>query len=188
MFFGNIGLAKIKSWVKISSYRDALVWFSFGSCSHSVLSSPFSGSGLVLWLVGLVDVGNLWNQRIIWVGIGQQGTDGEENLGDGECWRPLFLQDIKANRSIGVNIWVVDSCGEVDLGWFEWVVSWEVDVQEVNTTGIRWIIWSHDGSLPVILILLINWSGGAVGWWILSKIDEFFLNSLDGRHCIWLIY
>ena len=114
-----------------------MVWFSFGSCSHSVLSSPFSGSGLVFYLVGLVDVGNLWNQRIIWVGIAQQGTDGEENLRDSECWRPLFLQDIKANGSIGVDIWVVDSCGEVDLGWFEWVVSWEVDVQEVNTSGIR---------------------------------------------------
>ena len=48
--------------------------------SHSVLSSPLSGSGLVLGLVSLVDVGDLWHQRIIWVGIGQQGADGEDNL------------------------------------------------------------------------------------------------------------
>jgi hypothetical protein len=136
MLFGNTGWLRSKEEL-ISSYRDALVWFSFGLRSHGVLSSPFSGSCLILYLVGLVDVGNLWNQRIIWVGIGQQGTDGEENLGDGECWGPLFLQDIKADGSIGVDIWVVDSCGEVDLGWLEWVVSWEVDVQEVNTTGIR---------------------------------------------------
>ena len=152
--------------------------------SHGVLSSPFSGSGLILWLVGLVDVSDLWNKRIIWVGITQQGTDWEENLGDGECWWPLLLQDIQADWSVGVDVWMVDSCGEVDLGWLEWVVSWEMDVQEVDTSGIRRIIWSHDGCLPVILVFLINWSSGAVGGWIFTEIDEFFLNSLDGWHLL----
>jgi len=54
--------------------------------SHGVLSSPLSGSSLVFGLVGLVDVGDLWHQRIIWVGIGQEGTDGQEHLRDGEGW------------------------------------------------------------------------------------------------------
>ena len=54
--------------------------------SHGVLSSPFSGGGLVLGLVGLVDVSDLWHQRIIWVGISEQGTDREENLRDSQRW------------------------------------------------------------------------------------------------------
>ena len=54
--------------------------------SHGVLSGPLSGSGLVLGLVRLVDVGDLWHQRIIWVGVGQQGTDGQEHLGDCQGW------------------------------------------------------------------------------------------------------
>jgi len=92
----------------------------------------------------------------------------------------LFLQDIKADRPIGVDVWVIDSCGEVDLGWFEWVIGWEMDVQEVDTSGIWRVIWSHDGSLPVILILLIDWTSRAVSGWIFTKIDKFFLDSLDG--------
>jgi len=90
----------------------------------------------MLCSVGLVDLSNLWHQRIIWVGISQQGTDGEENLGDGQSWGPLLLKDIEADGSIGVDVGVVDSRGEVDLWWLEWVVSWEVDVQEVDTTSV----------------------------------------------------
>ena len=75
---------------------------------------------------------------------------------------------------------MVDSCGEVDLGWLEWVIGGEMDVQKINTSSVRGVIWSHDGSLPVVWILLIDWSGGAVGGWILTKVDEFLLNSLDG--------
>ena len=163
-----------------------MLFSDFGSSlSHGVFSSPLSSGGLIFCLVGLVDMSNLWDKRIIWVGIGQKGTDGEKNLGDGECWRPLILEDIQTDGTIGVDVWVIDSCGEVNLGWLEWVVSWEMDVQEVNTTGIRRVIWSHDGCLPVILVLLVDWSGRAVGGWIFSKINEFFLNSLDGRHMLY---
>ena len=146
--------------------------------SHSVLSSPLSGSCLILWLVSLVDMSNLWHKGIIWVGIGQQGGDGEQHLGDGECWGPLILEDVQADGSIGVDIWMVDSSGEVDLGWLEWVIGWEMNVQEKDSSGVRGIIWAHNGGLPMVLILLIEWSGRAVGGWIFTKIDEFLLNSL----------
>ena len=69
----------------------------FNVCSHGILSRPLSGSGLVLWLVGLVDLGDLWHERIIWVWVREQGTNGKEYLGDGQCWRPLLLQDVEAN-------------------------------------------------------------------------------------------
>ena len=75
---------------------------------------------------------------------------------------------------------MVDSCGEVDLSWLERVVGGEMDVQEINTSSVRRIIWAHDGGLPVVWILLVDWTGGAVGWWVLSKIDELLLNSFDG--------
>ena len=69
-------------------------------CSHSILSSPFSGSCLVFSLVSLVDLGNFWHQRIIWVGVSQQGADGEENLGDGQSWGPLLLEDIETDGTV----------------------------------------------------------------------------------------
>jgi len=62
-------------------------WASYEfACSHGIFSSPFSSGGFILWLIGLVDVSDLWNQRIVWVGITQQGADGEQDLGDGKSW------------------------------------------------------------------------------------------------------
>jgi len=152
--------------------------------SHGILSSPLSGSSLVFWLVSLVDLSDLWHQRIIWVWIGQQRTDGQEDLWDGQGWGPLFLEDIQADRTIGVDVWMIDPGCEVDLRWLERVVSWEMDVQEEHTTSVWRVIWSHDGGLPMVLILLIDWASRAVGGWVLTKIDKFLLNSFDCRHLL----
>ena len=74
---------------------------------------------------------------------------------------------------------MVDSRGEVDLRWLERIVCREMDVQEVDTSGVWRVFWSHDGGLPVVLVLLVDWSGRAVGWWVLTKVDKFFLDSLN---------
>ena len=155
--------------------------------SHGVLSTPFSGRCLIFGLVSLIDMGNLWHKRIVGVGICEKRTDGEQHLGDGQCWRPLLFQNVQTDGTIGVDVWVVDPGGEIKLSRLERIVCREVDVEEENSTSIGRIIWSHDGSLPVILVLLVDWSSGAVGGWIFSKVDEFFLNSLDGRHLLTLL-
>jgi len=147
--------------------------------SHSVLASPFSGGSLILRAIGLVDVSDLRYERIVRVGVSQQGADWEQNLGDGQGRWPLVLQDIKANATIWVNVGMVDPGSEVALGWLEGVVSWEVDVQEEHTSSIRRIIRAHDGCLPVILVFLVNWSSWAVSGWVLAKIDKFLLDSLE---------
>ena len=54
---------------------------------------------------------------------------------------------------------MVDPRGEVDLRRLERVVSREMNVEEEHSARIWRIVWTHDGSLPVILILLINWTG-----------------------------
>ena len=74
---------------------------------------------------------------------------------------------------------MVDSRGEVKLCWLEWVIRGEMDVQEVDTSGVGGVIWTHDGGLPVVRIFLVDWTGGAVGWWVLAEVDELFLNSFD---------
>ena len=51
----------------------------FGS-SHGILLRPAAGCRLVLGPIRLVHVGNLGNKGIIRVGIGQQGTDREQDL------------------------------------------------------------------------------------------------------------
>ena len=53
--------------------------------SHGIFAGPLTSSRLVLGAVLLEDIGDIGHKRIIGVGISQQGTDGEEHLGDGEC-------------------------------------------------------------------------------------------------------
>ena len=36
----------------------------------------------LLLTVCFVDAGDLWNQRVVWVGVTEQGADGEEHCGD----------------------------------------------------------------------------------------------------------
>ena len=90
----------------------------------------------MLCLVRFVNLSNLRHQRIIRVRVGHQGADREEHLGDGKCWRPLLLQDIQTDGTVRVHIAMIDSCSKVDLGWLEWVICGEMDVQEKYATGI----------------------------------------------------
>lgn len=76
---------------------------------------------------------------------------------------------------------MVDSGGEVALRWLEGVVSREVDVEEEHSTSVGRVIRSHDGSLPVVLILLINRSSRAVGWRVLAEVDKLLLDSLKSH-------
>ena len=82
---------------------------------------------------------------------------------------------------------MVDTGGEGDLGRLEWVVGWEMNIQEVNSTSIWRVIWSHDGSLPMELIFLIEWSSRAVGGRVLSEVDEFFLDPSKSHSIVFLI-
>ena len=150
--------------------------------SHSIFSSPFSCSGFEFCFVILVDLSNLWNQRIIWVSISQKRADWKKYLWNCESWWPLFLENVQTDWTIWIDVWMVDSRCEVDLCWLEGIVSGEVDVEEEDSTRVWRIIWSHDGCLPMIRILLINWSSWAVCRWVLSKIDKLLLNSLDSWH------
>ena len=74
---------------------------------------------------------------------------------------------------------MVNSRGEVALGRLEGVVSREVDVQEVNTTSVGRIIGSHDGSLPVVLVLQIGGASGAVSRWVLPQVNKLLFDSSE---------
>lgn len=39
----------------------------------------------------------------------------------------MVSQNVKANAAIRVDVGMIDTCGEVDLGWLEWVVGGEMD-------------------------------------------------------------
>lgn len=95
---------------------------------HGVLRSPLPSCTVVPGPVRFQKLGNIGDQRIIGIGISQERTNGEQDLTNSQSRTPLVLEDIQANSSIGIDVTVVDSRGEVDLGRFEWVIGRKVNV------------------------------------------------------------
>lgn len=122
------------------------------------LFGPFFSSCLVLGPVGLVDLGDLWHQGVIRVGVSQQRRNGEQHFGDCQSRRPLVLQNIKTDGAVGIDIGVVDFGGEIALGRPEGVVSGETDIEEEDTSRIGAVFRTHNGGLPMELVS-VDWAG-----------------------------
>lgn len=52
--------------------------------SHSVLACPFTSSSFVALFIFLETLSDFGDERIIRVGVSEQGADGEEHLRDGQ--------------------------------------------------------------------------------------------------------
>ena len=130
--------------------------------SHRKSLGPFTGGVVMGCEVTLVEVRNLGHQGIVRVRVSQQRADGEEDLGDREGGRPLVLQDIKADGSIRIYIAVVNFRRERHLGRLEWIVGREGNIEEKDAAGVGRVFGTHDGSLPVELILLVGGTSTAV--------------------------
>ena len=113
----------------------------------------------MLCLIALENVGNLRDERVIWVGVSQERADGEEHLGDGECGRPLVFEDVEADRSIAVDVHVINFRRERNLRRLEGIVGREVDVQEEHTLMVRGVLGAHDRRLPVELVRFVSGAG-----------------------------
>lgn len=114
-----------------------------------VLAGVLPSSSLVASEIGLVETGNLRHERVIRIGVCEEGADGEEDLADGERRRPRILQDVQADPALFVHVWVVDGSHEADFGRFEGVVGGEVDVEDEDAAGVGAVTRAEDDGLPV---------------------------------------
>lgn len=65
------------------------------------------------------------DERVLRVGVGEQGANRQQDFGDGERGGPLVFQDVQADGAGRVDVAVVDARFERDLrreGGCEWVV------------------------------------------------------------------
>ena len=53
-----------------------------------------------------------------------------DTFGDGQGRAPLVSQNVEAYATVGVDVWVVDTRSEINLGRLEWVVGREVYGEE----------------------------------------------------------
>jgi hypothetical protein len=74
-----------------------------------------------------------------WFGPGlppEGGAKTEHTFGHCQRRAPLVSENVEADAAVGVDVGVVDSRGEVDLGRLEGIVGREVDSQEENAPSI----------------------------------------------------
>ena len=105
-------------------------------------------------LLPIVDVlgGDAADQGVAGVAVGEEGADGEENLGDRQGRGPLGAEDVQADGPVRVDVWMVNTSGEGELGRLEWIVRGEVDVEEKHPT-LKWgVCRTKNGGLRFFLI------------------------------------
>ena len=135
--------------------------------------------------VGLQKLRDVRDEGVVRVGVGEEGADAEQHLGDGEGGTPLVLEDVEADAAVRVDVAVVDAGGEVDLGRLEGVVGGEVDVEEEDAAGVGGVVGPHDGGLPVEHIVADR-AGAAVGRRVLAEVDQFLIDPFEG-HVVFII-
>merc|ERR1719195_2197685 len=80
----------------------------------------------------------------------------EEDLGDGESWAPLVLQDVETDDALGVDIAVVDPGAELHFWRLEGIIGGEVNIQEEDATFIDRSRRAEDGADPLVQIVALR--------------------------------
>lgn len=124
--------------------------------------------------------GNTSNQWIGWVAVCKERTNGEQHLRDGQCRRPVVLEDVQADYALTVDIAVIYPRSECDLRRFERILRREMNVQEKHATLIDGSRWSQDRGNPLVQVVSLG-TGTAVGRWIQCDFGQFLLDPLGGR-------
>lgn len=65
--------------------------------------------------IGLEKLSDIGNQGVVGVGIGEKGTDRQQDLTDGQRWAPLVLEDVQTDPTVRVDVAVVNACGKVNF-------------------------------------------------------------------------
>mgnify|MGYP006117881361 CR=1 FL=1 len=133
-------------------------------------------------------------ERVIKIWSSHQWLDGEEDSSDLEGWWPLVLQDIKADSTKLINIWVVDFGSEKNLWSNHWILIREEEFTGEQSSFIRSLGWTSNLNKEMSEIGLV-WLGVDSDNRVLGKSLCFFENSWWNRHCffwfisyIWDIY
>lgn len=100
-----------------------------------VLSSPLPRGGFVSGAIGLVDVGDLRHQRVVWVRVCEHGADGEEDCS--------FTVSACISMSIKVPSLSFLLSADIDLPF------------EIVRAGLHWSLRMSKQMLP--LLLMFGW-------------------------------
>ena len=100
------------------------------------------------------------HQRVCWVRLAQKLHDRQKHLADGQCRRPVVLNRVQTNHSVGIDVAVVDAGSECNLhvnaaakphfGGLERIILREVNIQEEDAALVGRILRAVQSRFPFI--------------------------------------
>ena len=105
-----------------------------GTCSHGVFLGPLLGNLIEPSSVGFVQMGSLRNEWIIWIRICQKRAYGKQNFGNSERRAPVVLQDVQTDASVFIDVRMIHSSGELQLGLKFQIISVDQCAQNTRNT------------------------------------------------------
>lgn len=150
-----------------------------------ISAGPFSCLLIVRLLLVEILLRDTSNKRVVRVWIGEERAYGQQHFGHRQRRAPLLFQDIQTYLSVRVNIAMVDTRPKLNLGWLEWIVGREVNVQEKDTSSIRRACRPDNCGYPLIEVVAFGHCG-AVCRRVEAYLCQFFLYPLRRRglrHC-----
>ena len=120
-----------------------------------VLHGPLLGFSHSSALIFLPVIGDSLIERIVNVWGRHQSLDRKEHRSNLKCWGPLVLENVEADSSELVDVWVVDLGSEEDLWWNHWVLIWQEELA-IKETSLIWSLgWASDLDVEMSIVFLI---------------------------------
>ena len=145
--------------------------------SHRESAGPLAGRSIVSFEVSLKYIGDFRDKRVVRVAITHKRADWKQNLRDGERRRPLVLEYIETDRTVAIDVAVVNFGRKSNFRGLEGVVGWKVNGEKEDSLVVRRVLGSHNRRNPVELLSVVWGPCRAVGRWVSSEVDKLFLNS-----------
>lgn len=126
------------------------------------MGRPFLGgcnSGLLILLPAL---GDICSERIIRVRSTEESLDRQEDSSDLKGGRPVILEDIEANTTKLIDVWVEDLGEESNLGRSHWIIVGEEELEAENTALIRRLGRTVNLDIEISEVILVR--NGTDSW------------------------
>ena len=153
----------------------------------SVLESPLLSSLDGTFLVGFPEISDLLIKRIVQVRKRHQSLDREEHGSNLECWRPLVFQNVQANSTQLVDIWVVDLGSEQNLWWHHWVLIRQEKLAIEESSLVWSFSWTSNLDVEMSVVLLI-WLSIDSNNCIINLVKNQFLYEFEAELYPIIIY
>jgi len=126
-------------------------------------------------LVLLPALGDIVGKWIVGVRCAEECLDGEEDGADLEGGRPVALENIQADATESVDVWVVDLSEEADFSGSHRVIVWKKELKLEGAVLIRRLAWAVYKHVKVSQVVIVRDRADARDWFChetLSLLDD----------------